>query len=656
MKKLFYLTLCIMVLYSCGEKRPAQIERPAFDISNTTMIEIAKIEMSDTATVIHIDAFMMPNGWIRVDPKTYIRESGSDEKLMITHSEGITIDEQLTIPEPEIKPEPGTRPEPVVTSFKLFFPPLRPEVTKIDYIEDMPEGGWQILGINLLPHAKIQFEPIPQDANKSSTEPLPTPEYSTKPAIVSGRMLGYVENFGRSTITLRTSDIVTGDDIEVELPIASDGSFSGEITPGKGGFVSTTEGYLFLIPGHETKLYVDLKKRGRLQARYRTDKEPGDSIYTYVSGGYFTYSEQNAINRATYNLFSYAKLAEETVAMNPEAFKRHLLGIMDAKIDALKQTAYPENVRMLMENNVRLAVYSLLMDYEDFINWAYSQVNEIKREDMAKVMYKAEKPDVAYYSFLNGALNDYMSYLPSYASFIQSLVEIDVLNDPNANEKSAKERFAFFKEKAAPILGTDKGILFDVIQAQIYGQQLSEMKLFSDADKQELQNVFSAKPVYAEALIAKNDKLVSMLASLKDNKECVLHEPPNVSQEKMFDAILAPYKGKVVFVDFWATWCGPCMAAMKSILPIKDEMKDKDVVFLYLTGETSPFGAFMQTYPTIKGEHYRVSSAQWKYWGNTYGIQGIPFYMVCDRQGKIISNYTGFPGVDTVKKDITSVL
>ena len=142
------------------------------------------------------------------------------------------------------------------------------------------------------------------------------------------------------------------------------------------------------------------------------------------------------------------------------------------------------------------------------------------------------------------------------------------------------------------------------------------------------------------------------MRSNKDNKECVAHETPNVSLEKMFDTILANYKGKVVVVDFWATWCGPCINAMKTMKPLKDEMKDKDVVFLYLTGETSPLATWIKTYPTISGEHYRVSEEQWNYWYKTYGIKGIPTYMVYDRQGEQLSIHTGYPGNDTMKKDI----
>jgi len=147
-----------------------------------------------------------------------------------------------------------------------------------------------------------------------------------------------------------------------------------------------------------------------------------------------------------------------------------------------------------------------------------------------------------------------------------------------------------------------------------------------------------------------NDKIE---AAIDANKESILNDLPQlITQEQLLGVILSKYKGKVVLVDFWATWCRPCMTAMKSILPMKEEMKGKDVVFLYLTGETSPLAAFNKTYPTIAGEHYRVSEAQWRYWMTTFDISGIPTYMVYDRQGKQISKHQGFPGVDKLKISI----
>ena len=268
MKKLILLTLCIQSLFCCTQKRPAVIERPVFDTRNTSMIEIDKIEMSDSATILHIDTYSRQGSWIAIAEKTFIRENGSDEKLMLTHTEGIKIDERAMIP------ESGT------LSFKLFFPPLKPEVTKIDYIEDYAEGGWKIMGINLLPDAKIKMERIPNDIVNTTTESLPMPIYSTQPVKVNGRILGYVNGVEPNIINFYTTNIVTGDQTETVLPVSDDGSFNGEVTPCMSGIYNSSIGSLFLEPGKDLKIYYDLKKRSRFESKYRTDKEPGDSIYT----------------------------------------------------------------------------------------------------------------------------------------------------------------------------------------------------------------------------------------------------------------------------------------------------------------------------------------------------------------------------------------
>ncbi len=44
---------------------------------------------------------------------------------------------------------------------------------------------------------------------------------------------------------------------------------------------------------------------------------------------------------------------------------------------------------------------------------------------------------------------------------------------------------------------------------------------------------------------------------LESVKDVRIETTPEVAVDKLFDAIVAPYKGKVVFVDFWNTWCGP---------------------------------------------------------------------------------------------------
>lgn len=180
----------------------------------------------------------------------------------------------------------------------------------------------------------------------------------------------------------------------------------------------------------------------------------------------------------------------------------------------------------------------------------------------------------------------------------------------------------------------------DVIVAQYILEDISRsfIPLTESELKEGQKNV--SNPLIAKVIKVENDKMKAKIEANKTKTGFVAHETPTTEADNIFDAIISKYKGNVVFVDFWATWCGPCRSGMKKIKPLKEAFKNKDVVFVYITSPSSPETTYNNMIPNIKGEHYRVSKDEWNYLTSKFNISGIPHYLLLDKNGKIIKHNT----------------
>lgn len=119
---------------------------------------------------------------------------------------------------------------------------------------------------------------------------------------------------------------------------------------------------------------------------------------------------------------------------------------------------------------------------------------------------------------------------------------------------------------------------------------------------------------------------------------------------------LAQWKGNVLVVNFWATWCAPCVEEMPELSALQAELTPKKIQILGI-GIDSPsnIAQFAQKYQIsypiyVSGMEGTDLSRQL---GNQAG--GLPFTVLIDRDGKVRKSYLGRLKMDELKKDLSDM-
>ena len=110
--------------------------------------------------------------------------------------------------------------------------------------------------------------------------------------------------------------------------------------------------------------------------------------------------------------------------------------------------------------------------------------------------------------------------------------------------------------------------------------------------------------------------------------------------EKILRKLIEPYKGKIILLDIWGTWCGPCKAALKNSQEEYERLNPYDIVYLYLANNSSE-GSWKNVIKeyNVTGDnvvHYNLPTKQQAAIEHYLGVNSFPTYRLIDRDGNIL--------------------
>lgn len=240
--------LLAVVLVGCA-RDVRTVEYPDVDFYTTETLDIRKIELTDSATVLHFSAVYIPGFWIRLDEGTHIVAGG--EKLPCVGSDRLELGKKFYIPE-------NGR-----DSFSLTFPPVPKGTKSIDFSEERSGDAFRMFGIDLTGRGrKLSLSAVPEEVRRipDRNEGLPVIRLEKGTSNVNVHFLGYHEGIGKE-VHLYVNDLQKGQEqIDIRIDsVSSTASASLDLT-GPAEMVITKPVYVdFMAASGETlDVFVDL--------------------------------------------------------------------------------------------------------------------------------------------------------------------------------------------------------------------------------------------------------------------------------------------------------------------------------------------------------------------------------------------------------------
>lgn len=450
---------------------------------------------------------------------------------------------------------------------------------------------------------------------------------SCKPKPQEITISGTINNPTGQTVEVFYVKHLVGNELErVEVPLGANNAFTASLPLSEARFVyiriPRRTLMLYLKPGAEIQLTLDaanaqeiplIEGRGVLESRF---------LVSFVMEMEQLHSRAVLLNRAgQMSPAEFAEAAQKGYTDRMAFLENH------PDLDNLDK-----DFVVTMRANIQFEKYNLLLEYP----MAFSYFNP--------AVGAPQLPD-DFFGFLEkeGLIDDAFTGSRTYFRFLQLYLN-RLLEQQGAAEAELHYAERMFNMADRSLTGLSREMI--LAEMVIMGLDFMEHE--------------AAAALHQRFVKIASDASIIEVVNLAYDKVMALAPGQPAPQFTLTDingqqVSLSDFAGKVVYLDFWASWCGPCMREVPYARELKKRMENEtDLVFLYVSVDTDQT-AWRSTvaHHQIEGVHLNVPGFNHQV-PEAYNLKGVPTFFLIGRDGKIINNRPprpSSPEIDQVLRD-----